>query len=95
MTTGGGFVTGLACGAALGGVAALLFAPRQGAELRARMGESMNQIGRRAKDLSDRTTEKMSGMAERASDAVHDTADRAADIASRANDMSGTPIRPS
>lgn len=95
MTTGGGFVTGLACGAAIGGAAALLFAPRPGSDLRAKVGESMNHLGRRAKDMSDRTSEKVSEMAGQASDAVQNVADRAADMRARNEEFPGSPIRPS
>jgi gas vesicle protein len=65
---GAGFLMGLLCGAAVGAIAGLLFAPRSGAGMRAQVGETASKVGQRAKDTYQRASSAVSDMRNRAQD---------------------------
>jgi gas vesicle protein len=73
----GGFAIGLLWGAAIGAAIALVLAPRPGVETRTQIADSMNRLGRRARDTYDRARSTY----DQASGTVTDAATRAADIA--------------
>ena len=90
------FFMGVICGFSLGAIAALLLAPRSGAEMRGRVVESANRASQRAKDTYDKASETWHGVASRAADAADTLASRAATLTARLNTkMSTEPPRPS
>ena len=54
---GGGFVTGLLCGAALGAAIGLLLAPRSGAEMRRTLADSAERLREKGRDAYDAASE--------------------------------------
>jgi gas vesicle protein len=84
-SSGGGFLTGMLWGMAIGAVAALLLAPRRGAELRGQMADSVNRAGRRAKDTYDRASETVNDIASRAADVAENLSERAANLTAKLN----------
>lgn len=54
---GGGFVTGLICGAAVGAAIGLLLAPRTGAEMRRTLAESADRLRERGRETYDAASE--------------------------------------
>jgi gas vesicle protein len=79
------FLTGMLWGMAIGAAAALLLAPRRGAELRGQMADSMNRAGRRAKDTYDRASETVNDLASRATNIAENLSDRAANLTAKLN----------
>ncbi len=69
-TTGG--VTLLLVGAALGGLAALLLAPKTGPELRTQLRERALDLKDRAKDLAQRNSSELGGRLEKLADKASD-----------------------
>jgi|SRR5579864_1115669 len=63
---GQGFVAGLLCGAAVGVVAGLLFAPKRGAALRKDLAKSANNVARQARALYDGAADVVSDLSDRA-----------------------------
>jgi gas vesicle protein len=55
--SGGGFVFGLLCGAALGAALGLLFAPKAGSELRQTLYDSTDDIRKKANDAYGQATQ--------------------------------------
>ena len=82
---GGGFLTGMLCGMAIGAAIALFLAPRPGAELRGQVADSVNRAGRRAKDTYDRASETVNDIASRAADVAEHLTDRAANMTAKLN----------
>jgi len=87
---GAGFGTGLLIGAALGAIAAILFAPKSGEETRQQIKDLADQQKDNLKNQWDRTKEtatdavnsareKVDSFAQRASSSVDDYADKAID----------------
>jgi len=67
---GGGFGTGFLCGATLGAVFGLMFAPRAGAELRRQIADSTVQFRRQAVDTYGQATKAVTDFASRGRAAV-------------------------
>ncbi len=84
---GTGFLMGLIWGAAIGAAVGLLFAPRPGADVRARVGDTASRMGRRAKDTYDRASNAVSEMRHRAEDVTARFRQRAAGTTERAADQ--------
>lgn len=73
------FTIGLLCGAALGAVAGMLYAPKAGDDMRRDLKRHADRFTRRARSLYDTATESVGDFAERGADAM----DRVTDAASR------------
>jgi gas vesicle protein len=84
-SSGGGFLTGMLCGIAIGAAITLFLAPRRGAELRGQVADSVNRAGRRAKDTYDRASETVNDIASRAADMAEHLTDRAATMTAKLN----------
>ena len=54
---GGGFVTGLLCGAAVGAAIGLLLAPRSGAEMRRTLADSAERLRDKGRETYDAASE--------------------------------------
>jgi gas vesicle protein len=54
---GGGFVTGLLCGAAVGAAIGLLLAPRSGAEMRRTLADSAERLREKGRETYDAANE--------------------------------------
>ena len=55
--SGGGFVTGLLCGAAVGAAIGLLLAPRSGAEMRRTLADSAERLREKGRETYDAANE--------------------------------------
>ena len=69
-SSGGGFVIGLLCGAALGAAVALMFAPKAGSELRQTLYESTGDIRKKAYDAYGQATEQVNNYVAKGKQAV-------------------------
>jgi gas vesicle protein len=56
---GGGFVTGLLCGAAVGAAIGLLMAPKAGSELRRTLADSASRLREHGREAYDSASEAM------------------------------------
>ena len=77
----GGFLIGLVCGGAIGGVLGVLFAPRAGAATRRLLARSADGARLQAMDLYDQAVEAVGD----ATDASVKAFDKAAGVARNAN----------
>jgi gas vesicle protein len=66
---GGGFVTGLLCGAAVGAAIGLLLAPRPGAEMRRTLADSAERLGRETYDAASEVVGRVVDKGRRAAEA--------------------------
>ncbi|MHA7966413.1 YtxH domain-containing protein [Paenibacillus sp. CAU 1782] len=82
-STTSGIITGALVGGAVGVIAALLLAPKSGQELRSDLGQQLQTVGRRAKDLADAVC---SSTKETASQAVSNAGEAAASIGQHAKE---------
>jgi len=73
---GNGFTIGLICGAAIGAVLGLLYAPKPGSVTRRDLAKSADGLRRRGMKIYDRAAKKAADV----SDAVSDLADRGSDL---------------
>ena len=69
-TSGGGFLIGLLCGAALGAAIGLMFAPRSGSEIRQTLYDSTGDIRRKAQEKYDQATEQVNNIVSKGREAV-------------------------
>ena len=76
---------GMMWGMAIGAVAALLFAPRRGAELRGQVADSVNRASRRAMDTYGRASETVNDIASRAADLAENMSNQAAALTAKLN----------
>ena len=79
---GKGFIIGAFFGSVVGGISALLLAPKSGKKLR-------KDISRKYHDVSDKTHDVVSGVSDRCSDLC----DRAKDIAEDAKDAAKSLVK--
>lgn len=86
MTTnsGGSFVMGMICGAAVGAALGLLFAPKAGMHMRKDLKQSAQRLSRKAMKLYDQASDTASKMADRGADALERASAVADDLSSRA-----------
>src|SRR3954468_5881347 len=68
--SGGGFVFGLLCGAALGAAIGLMFAPKAGSELRRTLLDSTGDIRRKATDEYGQATQTVNEYVSKGREAV-------------------------
>src|SRR3954468_5484189 len=68
--SGGGFVFGLLCGAALGAAVGLMFAPKAGSELRRTLYDSTGDIRKKATDAYGQATQTVNDYVSKGKDAV-------------------------
>ena len=68
--TDGHFLTGLLIGGFLAGIAAFLFAPKSGRELRSDIRETKGKVFNEAKGFYDKATHRVSDVTERAKNIV-------------------------
>ncbi len=89
---GGGFLLGLMCGAAVGAAAGLLFAPRNGAGMRAQVGDTASRVGTRARDAYERASSAVSDMKSHAEDMSHRFKQQAGDVVERAEEHASDAV---
>jgi gas vesicle protein len=58
MKSDGSFLTGLLAGAAIGGIIALLYAPKSGKETREQLKKKFSELEKDLEDLKDRANQK-------------------------------------
>ena len=85
---GGGFAMGLVVGAALGAVAAMLFAPKPGREMRRVLADSAGDLGQAAKDRWEDVSDAVSS----AVDKGRETYDQAVGNVQQVADSAGKSI---
>ena len=68
--SGGGFLLGLLCGAALGAAIGLMFAPKAGSEMRQRLYDSTGDIRRKAHETYEQATEQANNIVSKGRQAV-------------------------
>jgi len=68
--SGGGFVFGLLCGAALGAAVGLMFAPKAGSELRQKLYDSTGDIRQKAYDAYGQAQQTVNDYVSKGKDAV-------------------------
>jgi len=61
---GGGFVTGLLCGAAVGAAIGLLLAPRSGAEMRRTLADSAERLREKGRETYEAANEALGRVAD-------------------------------
>jgi gas vesicle protein len=72
----GSFAIGLCCGAAIGAVIALMYAPKPGAEMRRSLSDQTEWIRRRAGDQAGRVKEQASQFYSGASETLNTVVER-------------------
>jgi gas vesicle protein len=68
--SGGGFLFGLLCGAALGAAVGLMFAPKAGAELRQTLQDSTGDLKKKAYEAYGQATETVNDFVAKGKDAM-------------------------
>ena len=76
MKPGNSFLTGLLTGAAIGGIIALLYAPKSGKEIRKQISDSTEEILNKAKIQYEDTRKKITELAESKKESYRETKDR-------------------
>ena len=69
-SSGGGFVLGLLCGAALGAAIGLMFAPKSGSEIRQTLYDSTGELRRKAQDAYGQASEQVNNAVSKGRQAV-------------------------
>ncbi len=80
MNRAGGFGVGLLIGAAVGGVVAMLYAPRSGEETRAMLRQKAQQTKEKAQGVMEQTRAKVSELRGRASQKMSEARSQAQDV---------------
>lgn len=70
QSSGGGFVLGLLCGAALGAAVALMFAPKTGSELRQTISDTTDDVRKKAYEAYGQATQTVNDYVAKGKDAV-------------------------
>jgi gas vesicle protein len=83
---GGGFTMGLVVGAAFGAVAAMLFAPKPGWEMRRDLADSAGDLGQTVKDRWDDVTEAASSAVEKGREVYGEARGTAQNVADSESD---------
>lgn len=82
--SGGGFITGLIWGAAVGAAIGLLLAPKTGAEMRRTLADSAERFRRRAGETYSEASDAVSDLVDKGKKAVRKGRDRVEDAVNEA-----------
>lgn len=89
---GGSFMMGLLTGTVLGAGLGMLFAPKSGSDLRHRIGEQANSLGRAAGEQYRRASDAASGIAEKARERMEHTRERVGRTAEEMTERGGEAV---
>lgn len=87
MANGKGFFLGALVGSVLGGVTALLFAPKSGEKLRRDINKQYQQTSEKTHEIIDRVGHKAQQFAKNFTEQASDLVDKAKDLADKARDV--------
>jgi gas vesicle protein len=87
---GGGFLTGMICGAAVGAGIALLFAPKSGANMRRDLSRASVGLRLQTMDMYDNASATVSDLADRGTEVLNTVADAAKKASNKVKDTQST-----